>query len=208
MSKYKILNNSSPRILGNQEKGLVFVISAPAGTGKTTLARMLCKEFDGMIHESVSCTTRAKRLNEQDGVDYYFLSPQEFEKNVRDGAFLEHSLVFDQYYGTLKSEIEKKTANGKHVILVIDTQGAMKIQKQIEAIFIFIAPPSLDELERRLRLRQTETEESIRKRLSWAEKEVLMADQYDYFIVNEDLQLAYQVLKSIVIAEEHKNRRS
>lgn len=193
--------------MGNQEKGLIFVISAPAGTGKTTLARMLCKEFEGKIHESISCTTRAKRVNEQDGVDYHFLSVKEFEKNIHEGAFLEHTLVFDHYYGTLKSEIDKKTAEGKHVILVIDTQGALKIQKQIEAVFIFIAPPSLDELERRLRFRQTETEESIKKRLSWAEKELLMADHYDYFVVNEDLEIAYQVLKSIVIAEEHKNRR-
>jgi guanylate kinase len=200
------LNNPSPRLIGNLEKGIVFVISAPSGTGKTTLTQMICQEFPGKIFESVSCTTRPKRAHEQDGVHYHFISEEEFKQKILEDAFVEYVQVFDHYYGTLKSELTKKTASGAHVILVIDTQGAMRIKKLIDATFIFIAPPSLEELERRLKLRQTEDDEMIKKRLEWADKEMTYAEQYDYFIINEDLQLAYQVFKSIVISEEHRNR--
>ncbi len=193
-------------MLGNREKGVVFVISAPAGTGKTTLTQMLCEEFKGKIFESVSCTTRKKRAGEQDGVHYHFIAEEEFQKKANAGEFLEHVHVFDHSYGTLKTEIHAKTQNGTHVILVIDTQGAMRLKNIIDAVYIFIAPPSIQELEKRLKLRQTDSEEMIKKRLLWAEKEITYADQYDYFIVNENLQLAYQVLKSIVVAEEHRNR--
>lgn len=193
-------------MLSNSRSGLVFVISAPAGTGKTTLVRLLCQEFPEHICESVSCTTRAKRINEQEGVDYYFLTPDQFDQKLKENAFIEHATVFDHRYGTLRAEITDKTKQGRHVILVIDTQGAMNIKEHLQAVFIFIAPPSLEELERRLRLRQTETEQSLIKRLAWAKNEMLMASSYDYVVVNEDLETAYEVLKSIVIAEEHRNR--
>lgn len=205
MNKFKI-SNKPLRLLGNSRPGLVFVISAPAGTGKTTLVRLLCQEFPQDICESVSCTTRTPRINEQEGVDYYFLTPDQFDKKLKENAFIEHAAVFDHRYGTLYAEINGKTDQGRHVVLVIDTQGAMSIKKHLQAVFIFIAPPSLEELERRLRLRQTETEQSLVKRLAWAKKEMLMASNYDYVVVNEDLETAYEVLKSIVIAEEHRNR--
>lgn len=197
-----------PKLIGNLEKGIVFVLSAPAGTGKTTLSQMICQEYKGHIVESISCTTREKREHEKNGVHYHFLSDSEFQTKVQNHEFLEYVHVFDHSYGTLKSEITSKIQKGIHVILVIDTQGAMKIKKMIDAVYIFLAPPSIEELERRLKFRQTETDSMIKKRLEWAEKEMSYAEHYDYFIINEDLQIAYQVLKSIVIAEEHRNRLS
>ncbi len=162
MNKFKILNNSSPKLIGNKEKGLVFVLSAPAGTGKTTLSHMICEEFQGVIAETISCTTRTRRLSEEDGVHYHFISEEVFKQKIEADEFLEYAQVFDHYYGTLKSEIENKIASGAHVILVIDTQGAMRIKNLIEAIFIFLAPPSLEELEKRLILRQTDSPEMIK----------------------------------------------
>ncbi len=206
MSRFKTLNNGSPKLIGNHEKGLVFVISAPAGTGKTTLTERLCREFKGQIQESISCTTRSKRVNESEGLHYHFINHDQFKEKIQTDAFLEYAEVFDHYYGTLKTEISAPLEKGIHVVLVIDTQGAMKIRDLIDAVFIFIAPPTLDELERRLRKRQTESEEMIEKRLKWAEKEITYAEHYDYFIINQDLEVAYQALKSIVIAEEHRNR--
>ena len=206
MSRFKTLSNISPKVMGNLDRGLVFVLSAPAGTGKTTLTQMICQEFEGKVYESISCTTRSKRAYEQNNVHYHFISEDEFIKKIENDEFIEHVHVFDHYYGTLKSEIESKISNGSHVILVIDTHGAMKIKEKLDAIYIFVAPPSIQELERRLKLRQTETEEMIQKRLKHAEVELTFADQYDYFIINQDLQVAYQVFKSIIISEEHRNR--
>lgn len=189
--------------LGNLPHGLAFVVSAPAGTGKTTLVQMLQQEFPCVV-ESVSYTTRKPRTNERNGKDYFFLSEKEFQEKIEAGEFYEYAKVFDHYYGTSRSFVEKERAKGLHVVLVIDTQGAMLLKKKLDAAFIFLRPPSLEELERRLRQRSTETDESIAKRLSWAEKEMEMASFYDYQIVNSDLEIAYDVLRSILIAEEHK----
>lgn len=189
--------------LGNLSHGIAFVISAPAGTGKTTLARMLCKEFSCVV-ESVSFTTREPRAGEVNGKDYFFVSQKEFKDRIAKNDFLEYAEVFDNYYGTSKSFVEGQLKKGHHVVLVIDTQGAMALKKKMEGVFIFISPPSLDELERRLRARKTETEEVVQKRLSWAEKEMQMVSSYDYHIVNSDLKVAYDVLRAILIAEEHR----
>lgn len=182
-------------------------MSAPAGTGKTTLAEMVSRAFPSSVVQSISCTTRPPRPGEKDGVDYYFLSKLEFEEKILAGDFLEHAEVFGHYYGTLKRHVEEITSSGKHLLLVIDTQGAIQLQEKILATYVFIAPPSLVELERRLKMRQTDSDEVIRRRLDWAEREIQHADRYDYFIVNEHLHVAFEVLKSIVIAEEHKNQR-
>jgi guanylate kinase len=197
----------SKKVLGNLPQGLAFVISAPAGTGKTTLAHMLRKEFPCVV-ESISFTTRSPRPNEVNGKDYFFISKEEFEAKIKAEEFLEYAKVFDHYYGTSSSFVEGERKKGHHVVLVIDTQGAMLIKKKLDAIFIFISPPSKEELERRLRLRRTETEEVIAKRLSWAEKEMEMANRYDYHIVNVELKIAYDVLRSVVIAEEHRIRKN
>ncbi|MBI2743767.1 MAG: guanylate kinase [Chlamydiales bacterium] len=192
------------RVLGNLSKGKVFVLSAPAGTGKTTLVRMLREEFP-VITESISCTTRPPRAGELAGEDYHFLTDQEFKERIKSGDFLEHAEVFGYHYGTSKAFVVKQQEAGRHVFLVIDTQGAMQLKKRkFEAIYIFISPPSLDELKTRLINRKTEDEESMKRRLSWAEEELKQAVNYDYHIVNQNLNIAYDILRSIVIAEEHR----
>jgi len=193
------------KLLGGLKKGLVFVLSAPAGTGKTTLVRMLTEEFACVV-ESVSYTTRKIRPGEAEGRDYYFVSETEFKKMKSEGGFLEHARVFGHEYGTSKKTVEEKLRQGKHVVLVIDTQGAKSLKGLLDAIYIFIRPPNFEELKKRLHGRQSETHESIETRLSWAEKEMEAAKEYDYLIVNENLELAYQILRSIFIAEEHRIR--
>ena len=187
------------------KKGLVFIVSAPAGTGKTTLVRMLLEEFHNVV-ESISYTTRAPRPNEIAGRDYYFITSDEFEKKIGEGEFLEYAKVFDQYYGTSRKFVESQQEKGKHVILVIDTQGALELMKELEAIFIFISPPNLEELRARLYRRKSESEAAIEHRLSWAEKEIATACRYTYHIVNDNLKTAYDALRSILVAEEHRNR--
>ena len=178
-------------------------MSAPVGTGKTTLARMLAKEFPSLVL-SVSSTTRPSRSFEQEGRDYHFLSREEFEKQILAGEFLEYAEVFGNYYGTSKKSLEKMRSSGKHVLLVIDTQGALQLKERIDAVYIFIAPPNFQELQRRLEARESESGEEIQKRLSWAHQEMAEIDQYDYLIVNDTLDNAYAVLRSILIAEEHR----
>ena len=196
------------KILGNLPTGLVFILSAPAGTGKTTLIRMLTQEFD-CIEESVSCTTRTPRLGEIEGKDYFFLSPDDFKKKITEDDFLEYAEVFGNLYGTSKKQIEEKTKSGKHVFLVIDTQGALSLQKMgFKAVYIFVAPPNVEALKERLHKRQTEDEGKRLERLSWAEKEMKLSVLYDFQIINCNLDVAYTVLKSIVIAEEHRVEKS
>jgi len=192
-------------LLGGLKRGLPFVISAPAGTGKTTLVRMLLQEFP-CVKESVSFTTRAQRTGEIPGFDYHFITQAEFEGRIKDNEFLEYAQVFNNYYGTSRREVEAGLSSGKHIVLVIDTQGAMQLMGALEATFIFISPPNLVELKSRLHSRKSETPETIEHRLSWAEKEMALRFRYDYHIINDDLATAYIALKSILIAEEHKNR--
>jgi len=195
------------KLLGTLTRGIVIVISAPAGTGKTTLARMLMDEFS-CISESVSCTTRPKRPGEIDKKDYHFMTQEEFKQKLDAGEFLEHAKVFSYFYGTLKKHVEKKLHEAKHVLLVIDTQGAMQLKKQnYPALFIFIRPPSIGELRSRLFKRKTEGQEHIEERLAWAEHELEMATNYDYIITNDNLHHAYEILRSILISEEHKAER-
>jgi len=195
------------KLLGKLKKGLVFVVSAPAGTGKTTLVGMLMDEFP-CISESISCTTRPMRPGEIPDQHYHFISKKEFSKRVEKGEFLEHAEVFGHEYGTLRSHVEAKQKEGKHVALVIDTQGAVQLKKSgYEAIFIFIRPPSLAELRARLFKRKTEKTEHIEQRLAWARDEIAMGKEYEYQIVNDNLHRAYEILRSILIAEEHKEER-
>jgi guanylate kinase len=187
------------------KQNIVFVISAPAGTGKNTLTEMLFEEFDN-IKRSVSVTTRQPRGQEINGVDYFYISKQEFKERIKEKEFLEYAEIYGEYYGTSKDYVDKILKDGKHVILVIDVQGAKKIKKLIPAVFIFLMPPSIEELKRRLCKRNTDSEGKIKERLRGAEAEIQEAKYYDYIVVNDDLDVAYDTLRSIIIAEENKNR--
>lgn len=195
----------SLKVLGNKKSGSLFIVSAPAGTGKTTLVNMLKKEFSCLI-QSISYTTRKKRAGEIDGVDYHFIEKSGFEELIRRGEFLEYVSLYGNYYGTTRSSVEKQLEMGKHVVLVIDTQGALKLIGTLPLRSIFIMPPSVEELHRRLTDRDTESSEVIEERLSWAKQEMERSHHYDYLIVNDDVAVAYDVLRSIFIAEEHSQQ--
>jgi guanylate kinase len=194
---------SSHKLIGNLEKGLLFIVSAPAGTGKTTLVNLLTTEFS-QIKRSISYTTRSPRKGEIDGIDYHFISKELFEEKILARDFLEYADVFGNYYGTSKKQVMSELEKGHHVILVIDTQGRLNVKDIIKNISIFIEPPNHNELKRRISTRSLDSKESIVRRLEWAKHEIKLATYYDYKIINDDLDIAYQVLKSIIIAEEHK----
>lgn len=183
------------------------MISAPAGTGKTTLVKKLLEEFPDELVHGITCTTRAKRKIESHGEDYHFVTEEEFTSMKERGEFLEDAMIYGYNYGTLKKTVIEQKQSGKHVILVIDTQGALQIKKIEPAVFIFISPPSLETLHERLKERKTENEEDFKKRLTLAKHELSLAEEYDYHIVNDDLDTAYGALRSIFIAEEHKQQR-
>jgi len=194
-------------MLSEKLKGLLIVISAPSGTGKTTLTHMLLKEFPDMEF-SVSYTTRKPRPGEVNGKDYFFVDRETFEKMIEEGDFLEWAEVYGNLYGTSKSQVLKALNEGKDILLDIDTQGALQVKRNFpEAVLIFILPPSFKELERRLRSRGTDDEETIERRLKIARVEVERAPLYDYIVVNDRLEKAYEKLKSIVIAEKCRTER-
>lgn len=193
------------KLVGNNSKGILFVVSAPAGTGKTTLVQMLVNEFPCVV-ESISYTTRDPRPQEINGVHYHFVKPEEFKTMVKAGKFLEYVGLYGNFYGTSRDKVLEELDQGKHVILVIDTQGGLQLKGKMDACFIFIKPPSFEELKKRLVNRQTEPLAVVEKRLQWAEKEYEDSKYYDYHIINDDLNIAYQVLKSIIIAEEHRQK--
>lgn len=190
-------------LLAPKRQGRLFILSGPAGSGKNTLVSRL-REESALIDESVSYTTRPPRPNEENERDYHFVTRVDFERRVSEGVFLEHVLLYGHYYGTSKVEVEQRLARGHHVFLVIDTQGALKLKGQIPATLIFVAPPSIDELKIRLLKRKTETHDSIERRLAWAKNEMKKWREYDYLIENDDVDQAYEILKSVVIAEAHR----
>lgn len=188
-----------------KKKGLIFIISAPAGTGKTTLVKKLVQEFPH-VKQNISYTTRIPRQGEINGLDYHFIDTNEFETKIKNGEFLEYVQLYGFYYGTSRSWVEEELKKGNHVFLVIDTQGGLQLKEKISAIFIFIEPPSLQELKRRLLLRKTEPAGVIDERLTCAKREIQQGEQYNYRIINDQIDEAYQILRSIVIAEEHRIR--
>jgi guanylate kinase len=193
------------KLLGSLARGLVFIVSAPAGTGKTTLVDMLTAEFPCVV-AGISFTTRPPRHGEVHGRHYYFLSEDEFAHKIAKGEFLEYVRLYGYYYGSSRVWVEEQRQQGKHVVLVLDTQGMMKLSGRVDATTIFIRPPTLQELEKRLLLRKSEPLEVIEQRVQWAHEEMKAQEHYDFCIVNDDLDTAYQALRSIVIAQEHKIR--
>jgi guanylate kinase len=191
------------------EKGNLFIISAPSGTGKTTILKRVISELESIVF-SVSHTTRAPRIGEKEGVDYFFVEKDTFETMQKQGLFLEWAEVHANLYGTSSHAVKELTEQGKDVILDIDVQGARQVMDKVreKVFFVFIAPPSLQELEKRLANRGTESESVISTRLKNAHDEMKSLEHYDYVIVNEQVDRAVEVLKSIIIAERSRKRRS
>jgi guanylate kinase len=182
-------------------RGQLFIVSAPSGTGKTTLVERLVTVVPN-LRMSRSYTSRPAREGEENGVDYNFISRQRFEAMVRDNEFLEWADVFGNYYGTCAADTERALAGGHDVVLVIDVQGARQVRKRgIETISIFVLPPSAEILEQRLRGRSKDSEEQIRRRLEVARREVGEFEQYEYVIINDDVDAAVDRLRAIVLAE-------
>ena len=190
------------------KKGLLIVISGPSGAGKGTVYNeVLIRRPE--IQRSISVTTRAPRKGEVDGVHYYFRTEEQYQKMIADGEFLETAAVYSNYYGTPKAPVYEKLAKGQDVMFEIDTLGAKQIKKMYpDAVTIFIIPPSFEILEKRLRDRGTDSEESIRRRLSCAKSELAKYKQFDYIVFNDDLETAIGKTLAIIEAEKSKISRN
>ncbi len=188
-------------------KGMLIVISGPSGTGKGTLCERLF-DNDTSIHFSVSATTRAPREGEIDGVHYHFITDQQYDEWLAQGAFLEHATVHGHRYGTLKQPIEESIERGENVLLDIDPQGAISVMEQKpDCVSIFILPPSYDALRVRLHTRNTDDPKEIQKRLGNARGEVKQLHRYQYVVINDHLDMAYEQLYHIIAAEKQRTTR-
>lgn len=186
-----------------RKKGNIIIISAPSGSGKTTIEKRVAEEVAGVIR-SISCTTRELREGEAESEDYDFISKEEFLKKIEEGYFLEWEEIFGNYYGTPKDQFISAQKNGVDIILSIDVKGAKKVKEIFpESISIFIMPPSVKELENRLRKRKTDTESQLETRLREAEKEMMAQEEYEYLVINEDLEKAINEVKEIIKKERH-----
>lgn len=184
--------------------GRIYVIVAPSGAGKSTLVNALCK-VDPNVQLSVSHTTRIIRPGEKNGINYFFISIDQFESMIKNKEFLEYAKVYDNYYGTNITTIKDFLATGKDIILEIDFQGAQQVRKLFStAVLIFIMPPSLETLKQRLVDRKTDTSEVIEKRLAHAMDEIKNAPHFDYLVINDTFEVALQDLCSIIRAERNK----
>ena len=182
-------------------KGLLMVVSGPSGTGKGTVCSELLAQAEDLAY-SISATTRQPRAGEVDGKNYYFMDKAEFEQKIAEGGFLEYANVYGNYYGTPLGKIEERLAKGEDILLEIDTQGALNVMKKCpDGLFIFLVPPSLAELERRIRGRGSETEESLQKRMGSACKEIEDGKKYSYVVVNDTVKHAVQRIMAIRAAE-------
>lgn len=186
----------------------IIILSSPSGTGKSTLAQMLLDKYNN-IKLSTSATTRKPREGEVDGFHYYFLTQEEFDKKVANEEFLEHAGVYGKSYGTLKSQVEDKFAEGNDVLLDIDWQGNIFVSKQIQdkskLLRIFLLPPSVRELENRLSARATDSKDVIEKRMADAKNTITHYKEYDFVIVNDSLEVAFDELCSLIDAKRFQN---
>lgn len=185
-------------------KGKMLIVSAPSGSGKSTIVQWLMKEHPELkLYFSISCTSRAPRGTEQNGVEYFFLTPEEFKTKIQNNEFLEYEEVYeDRFYGTLKAQVERQREAGQNVVFDVDVKGGINIKKYYgeEAMSLFIQPPSVEELRRRLVGRATDTQEAIEQRLAKATYELTFAPQFDKVIVNDDLETAKQETLQVVKA--------
>jgi guanylate kinase len=191
-----------------QRRGLMLVLSSPSGAGKTTLSRQLLTN-DSQIQLSVSCTTRARRPGEKDGVDYRFIDAASFRGMIDRGDFLEHARVFDHYYGTPRAPVVEALENGRDVLFDIDWQGTQQLKEQgrDDLVTVFILPPSTRDLERRLITRAQDSPDVVAKRMAKAADEMSHWAEYDYAIINRDIATSLTELKSILTAERLKRER-
>ena len=188
-----------------KKNGLLIVISGPSGVGKGTVIKEVMKDSELNLSYSVSMTTREKREGEQEGVNYYYVTREQFEKTRDEGGLLEWTEFVGNYYGTPLSEIERLRSEGKNALLEIEVEGCRQVKEKVpDALTIFIVPPSLKELENRIRGRRTEAEEIVQQRLAKASKELEMTGQYRYVVCNDDIQLAADIIR--VIIRHHMER--
>jgi len=189
-------------------RGVLLVLSGPSGTGKGTVCKVVRDSMGERLAYSISATTRKPRVGEEHGREYFFFSKEEFEALRDQNGFLEWAQVYDNYYGTPRAFVEEVLASGRDCILEIDPQGALQVRKATdEAVLVFIAPPSLEELRARLTGRGTEAPEEVEKRLSCAEAELAYSNQYDYLIVNDEVEKAAEKMKAILMAERCRINR-
>ncbi|MCE5167936.1 guanylate kinase [Paenibacillus profundus] len=185
-------------------KGLLFVLSGPSGVGKGTVCKALLKKMPDLIY-SVSATTRQPRIGETDGVNYFFKSREQFMQMIEEDQLLEYAEYVGNYYGTPRDFVERTLEEGRDIILEIEVQGALKVKEKFpDGIFIFLLPPSLDELKDRIRGRGTENDHVIDHRMNVAVEEIALMANYDYAVVNDEIDLACERIESIVIAEHCK----
>ena len=188
-------------------KGSLIVVSAPSGCGKDTIVKKVLEKMEGQVHLSVSMTTRPMRDGETEGVNYYFVSTDEFRNKIENGEILEYTIYSGNYYGTPAGPVKKQLESGKSVILIIEVEGGENVKKLFpEAVKVFVIPPTFNELESRLRGRGTDDEETISKRLEIAKQELSRAGEYDYIIENDVLDDAVEDLISIIRAERFRTK--
>lgn len=191
------------------DRGLLVVISGPSGVGKGTVRKALFKREGHNLEFSVSMTTRSPREGEVDGKDYYFVSKEKFKEEIKKGNLLEHAKFVNNYYGTPKDKVMEQLDQGKEVVLEIEVQGALQVKaKMTDAVYIFIAPPSWEALEKRLTSRGTETSDIIMERLTKARNEIMLASSYDYIVINDEVENAVDKIIAIIRAEHAKCSRA
>ena len=193
---------------GISRRGLMLVLSSPSGAGKSSISRRLLEEDDN-LHLSISATSRKRRPGEVEGVDYSFVSTEDFQLMINQNRFLEYAKVFDHYYGTPRAQVEDKMSQGKDVLFDIDWQGTqqLKARARDDLVSVFILPPSIGELENRLNKRGQDSPEVVARRMSKAADEMSHYPEYDYIIVNIDLEASVQQVKSILMAERLRRDR-
>jgi guanylate kinase len=195
-------------VIGSNYRRFVVVISGPSGAGKSSFVKALLRGNGADLVYSVSATTRPKRAHEVEGKDYFFLTRDEFQRRIDAGDFVEHAEVHGEMYGTLRSQIERVLESGRNVLLDVDVQGGQAVRRVYpDALLIFVLPPSIEDLEARLRARGTDSEDRIKVRLENAQREIALMREYDYAVVNDDLETATRQVLAIVEAERCRASR-